>query len=203
MGRTRDAVRPDARARVFNYPPKSLPAAAQARRMRTRRHPRHGADAGNRAHAPRAPRGRRLRHAREFKGRAPIVRNGLTIPVTASDFDNPNLKGDFQGQRVVSRDPHAGRRQSEHSSQRRRLSSSPTTRTACSAHPRTRARRGCPTAPCIIHLLMERGVPRERAEAMVRTRPPEPALAAGAHFMTPSLSASAVSQAPSSRGLSR
>jgi hypothetical protein len=34
----------------------------------------------------------------EFKGRTPIVRNGLTIPVTARDFDNPTLAADFHGQ---------------------------------------------------------------------------------------------------------
>jgi hypothetical protein len=31
----------------------------------------------------------------EFKGRKPIVRNGLTIPVQASDFDNPHVKTDL------------------------------------------------------------------------------------------------------------
>jgi hypothetical protein len=34
----------------------------------------------------------------EFKGRAPIVRNGLTIPVDARDFDNPFARRDFETQ---------------------------------------------------------------------------------------------------------
>ena len=33
----------------------------------------------------------------EFKGRAPIVRDGFVLPVTAGDFDNPNLAPDFHG----------------------------------------------------------------------------------------------------------
>ena len=31
----------------------------------------------------------------EFKGRTPICRKGVTIPVTASDFDNPVARRDF------------------------------------------------------------------------------------------------------------
>ncbi|HXJ80585.1 MAG TPA: hypothetical protein VMS64_18140 [Candidatus Methylomirabilis sp.] len=31
----------------------------------------------------------------EFKGRTPIVRNGVSIPVTAGDFDNPSARRDF------------------------------------------------------------------------------------------------------------
>lgn len=31
----------------------------------------------------------------EFKGRRPIVRNGLTLPVSARDFDNPHARTDF------------------------------------------------------------------------------------------------------------
>jgi hypothetical protein len=34
----------------------------------------------------------------EFKGRKPIVRNGTTIPVKASDFDNPFARRDFTSQ---------------------------------------------------------------------------------------------------------
>jgi len=34
----------------------------------------------------------------EFKGRKPIVRNGTTVPVRASDFDNPFARRDFPSQ---------------------------------------------------------------------------------------------------------
>jgi hypothetical protein len=39
----------------------------------------------------------------EFKGRAPIVRPGLEIPVTAEDFDSPLLTPHFQGRTGASR----------------------------------------------------------------------------------------------------
>lgn len=41
----------------------------------------------------------------EFKGRTPIVRNGCTIPVTASDFDNPSARRDFTVQTGGSTGP--------------------------------------------------------------------------------------------------